>query len=315
MKETMERLSGIQKKLKTVSLVYFAVLILGVGLTIFRQRIPGAAITGAALIFYFCWLRKQFRGYNDEVAKASILNGLIPDLKNARYLGREGLTGKELKEMAVFPVHLNNHPLLLRQGFEGEKDGMTIRGWESTSHYARSPRRTDYAFLSGTLMTASYDQALPEHSDWVAIKRDLVASGVLEAFFREEGYQEIQTEDSKFDQNFAVGIKNGGVYPARMIPRIAGITARLENISVIRCSSDWAAVYLDRCFYTVDVKAGDLPTEEQLKKNLLPERDDLWELFAFMRKKPSGATMPDEGQTDPVENAQSNEESSPDAFT
>ena len=128
MKETMERLSGIQKKLKTVSLVYFAVLILGVGLTIFRQRIPGAAITGAALIFYFCWLRKQFRGYNDEVAKASILNGLIPDLKNARYLGREGLTGKELKEMAVFPVHLNNHPLLLRQGFEGEYDhtGMGI---------------------------------------------------------------------------------------------------------------------------------------------------------------------------------------------
>ena len=294
MKETMERLSGIQKKLKTVSLVYFAVLILGVGLTIFRQRIPGAAITGAALIFYFCWLRKQFRGYNDEVAKASILNGLIPDLKNARYLGREGLTGKELKEMAIFPVHLNNQPLLLRQGFEGEKDGMIIRGWESTSHYARSQSRTDYAFLSGTLMTASFDQPLPEHPDWVVIKRDLLASGVLETFFREAAYREIQTGNSKFDQLFALGVRDGGVYPERMIPRIAGITARLENISAVRCSSDWAAVYMDRCFYTVDVKAGDLPTEEQLKKNLLPERDDLWELFAFFRKNNTGATIPQE---------------------
>jgi len=303
MKETIEHLREIQKKLKTIGLIYFAVLILGVGLTIFRQQIPGAVITGAALLFYFFWLRKQYRGYSDEVAKASILNGLISGLKNPAYLGQEGLTGKELKEMAIFPVHLNNHPLLLRQGFEGEKEGMVIRGWESTSHYARSPKRTDFAFLSGTLMTVSFDQPLAEHPDWVAIKRDLLASGVLEAFFREEGYHEIQTENNQFDQRFAVGVKDEGVYPERMIPRIAGITARLENISAIRCSSEWAAVYMDRCFYTVDVKAGDLPTEEQLKKNLLPERDDLWELFAFIRKNPSGVTMPDEGKTEPMENA------------
>ena len=61
---------------------------------------------------------------------------------------------------------------------------------------------------------------------------------------------------------------------------------------------------MDRCFYTVNVKVGELPTEEQLKKNLLPVRDDLWELFDFIRKNDVKAIAQQEEETNPTDSTE-----------
>ena len=285
MKETIERIASKRDQVRKTIFAILIVMIISLGLVLFGQQQFGMILGTLTMVFFFIWKRRKNREYSDMVGEANILNGLATPLKDPKYLGSAGLTVKDLDEMAMLPIRMDDHGLLIRQGFEGQKARGTCRGWETTFHYQRSEKKTDCAFLSGTLLTKSFDQPLSNGLDWVTVRRELLAGGVPERFFQEKGYKVIPTGNEKLDQTFLTGTRSNCVLPGNLIARIAGITGRLEQIGAIRCTPNAAAVFLDHRFYTYPIKARDLPTEDQLKVNPLPERDDIWELFEYFQKE------------------------------
>ncbi len=280
-----EKLAATRHRLRLITVGILIVLIVSLILVLAGQPQLGMILGTVTMIFFFVWRRRINREYSDRVGEANILGGLAAPLKNSKYLGNTGLTEKDMDGMAMLPIRTNGHSLLIRQGFEGQTDGGTCRGWETTFHYQRGNGRTDYAFLSGTLLTKRFDKPLKKGMDWVLLRRDLLADGVAERFFQEKEYSVLRTGNETLDGELIIGIRKGDMLPEKVIARITGISTRLEQIGAIRCTADGAAVFLDHRFYTYSLKVRDLPTEEQLKTNPLPERDDIWELFDFFQKE------------------------------
>ena len=280
-----EKLAAMRNRLRMITVAILMVLILSLILVLAGQPQAGMILGTVTMVFFLVWRRRANRAYSDRVGEINILNGLAAPLKNPKYLGNTGLTEKDVDGMAMLPIRMDGHGLLARQGFEGRKDGGICRGWEITLHYQRGNGRTDYAFLSGTLLTKSFDKPLKKGMDWVLLRRDLLADGVAERFFREKEYTILRTGNEALDGELLIGTRTGCDLPEDWIARITGISTRLEQIGAIRCTADGAAVFLDHRFYTYSLKVRDLPTEEQLKANPLPERDDIGELFDFFQKE------------------------------
>ena len=284
MKETIEKLASMRSCLQKICLATFAGIIIALVLILAWQKIPGVLLEAAILIFYFGWLRGQIRQYSDEANKAHILHGLATPLRNPVYLGKTGLTVNDLDEMAMLPIRKEENGLLIREGFEGKKDSGICRGWETTFHYSLGSGNKNVAFLSGTLMTKTYDQVLPETPDWLAVRREMVDGDVLKQFFKEEKYQEKTTGNDLLDRKFLIGVRGEGTLSESILPRLAGLCEKQQRIGAIRCYDQQAAVFLDHRFYTARLKVRDLPTEDQLRTNPLPERDDVWEFFQFLQR-------------------------------
>ena len=284
MKEVLQELAAKRDRLQKISMVYFAMIVVVIVLIFIGPGLPGMVLGVALLVFYFVWLRRQTREYSDKANSERILNGLCSPLKDPVFLGNTGLTAGELEDMAMLPVQADDHGLLIRQGFEGRKDGGICRGWEVTFHYQIGAKRTSYAFLSGTLMTKAFDREISGMPEWVAVRRELVDETILGKFLQEKGYTLIRPDNTEWKDRMILGLRNGKVIPEKILPRIAGLFAGMERMGAVHCTEKEAAVFLDHRFYTDKLKVRDLPTEEQLRSNPLPERDDVWDFFQFLQR-------------------------------
>ena len=281
MKEIISSLAAKRSRLQKISIGAFVGLAAAVALLVFGQRLPALALGAAVLVFYFAWLRRQIVGYSDDIARASVLNGLAAPLKDPVFLDRQGMTLEAFDALAILPVGSDVNALMARQGFEGRRDGGVCRGWEITFHFRRDPgKRSDYGFLSGTLLTKTFDRPVAEAGDWLALREDLLDEQVLEAFLSEKGY--CPAAEDAGDLRFYG--RGGGSIPPAVAARVKGLAERVESFGAARLTPEGAAVYLDRHFYTQRVKVRDLPTEAQLLANPLPERDDIWDLFLFWQR-------------------------------
>ena len=284
MKEILQELAAKRDRLQKISMGYFAMIVLVILLLFIGPGLAGMILGVALLAFYFVWLRRQTQEYSDTANRARILNGLCAPLKDPVFLGSTGLTVRELEDMAMLPVQADDHGLLIRQGFEGKKDAGTCRGWEVTFHYQLGAKRTSYAFLSGTLMTKAFDREIAGMPEWVAVRRELVDEGILAGFLREKGYTLVNPENADWKNRMVLGLRNGKAVPEKILPRVAGFFSGLERVGAVHCTEKEAAVFLDHRFYTDKLKVRDLPTEEQLRTNPLPERDEVWDFFQFLQR-------------------------------
>ena len=284
MKEILQELAAKRNRLQKISMAYFAMIVAVILLIFIGPGLPGMILGVALLIFYFVWLRRQTQEYSDKANSERILNGLCAPLKDPVFLGNTGLTVHELEEMAMLPVQADDHGLLIRQGFEGKKDGGICRGWEVTFHYQVGSKRTSYAFLSGTLMTKTFDRQITGMPEWVAVRRELVDETILGRFLQEKGYTLIHPEKAEWKDKLILGLRNGKEIPEKILPRLAGLFAGMERVGAVHCTEKEAAVFLDHRFYTDRLKVRDLPTEEQLRRNPLPERDDVWDFFQYLQR-------------------------------
>ena len=287
MQETLKKLAATRNRLRKISIVYFCMLVLAVLMLFIGPEIAGMLLSVVLLAFYFGWLRGQNHRFSDEANKAHILYGLAKPLKEPVFLGNTGLTIKDLDEMAILPVRKDDRSLLTRQGFEGRKDGGICRGWEVTFHYQLGYGKKNYAFLIGTILTKTWDQTLQGSPDWLFVKKEMVDEDILHQFFIEKGYREEKTGNDSLDKKFTSGIRGEGILPEDILPRLAGLSERLDRIGAVRCTERGAAVFLDHRFYTATLKVRDLPTEAQLSDNPLPERDDIWDFFRFLQRRKS----------------------------
>ena len=128
MKEIISSLAAKRSRLQKISIGAFAGLAAAVALLVFGQRLPALALGAAVLVFYFAWLRRQIVGYSDDIARASVLNGLAAPLRDPVFLDRQGMTVEELDALAMLPVRREGDALMLRQGFEGRRGGGVCRG-------------------------------------------------------------------------------------------------------------------------------------------------------------------------------------------
>ena len=285
MEETLRDLAAERDRLQKISVAYFAVMVIAILLIFIGPALIGMLLGAALLAFYFGWLRGRIGSYSDNVGKANILNGLAEPLQDPVYLGNTGMTAEELDASAMLPIRTDDNGLLIRHGFEGKKDGGVRRGWEVTFHYQRGAKRTDYAFLSGSILTGSFDHEISGMPEWVAVQRDLVDENILLKFFREKGYRPVRTENAEPDGKYLMGVRGDGVLPEKICAKLADLGGRMERLGAVRCTAAEAAVFLDHRFYTYPIKVRDLPTEEQLRANPLPERDEIWDFFRFLQNR------------------------------
>ena len=157
MRETMDRLSGAQNRLRNASMVLLAALAVSVILILMKIRIPGLVLGTAAMVLYFGWVKWQSRKYSTQVTEANILYGLAADLEDPKYLGKKGLTVEELDQAAILPVQVEKGSLLIFQGFEGKMEGSLIRGWETKSASSLCPLRT----AESSSVSSSMEERIP----------------------------------------------------------------------------------------------------------------------------------------------------------
>ena len=138
MRETMDRLSGAQNRLRNASMVLLAVLAVSVILILMKIRIPGLVLGTAAMVLYFGWVKWQSRKYSGQVTEANILHGLAADLEDPKYLGKKGLTVEELDQAAILPVQVEKGSLLIFQGIRRETGGKPDPGMGN--NFPLSPR-------------------------------------------------------------------------------------------------------------------------------------------------------------------------------
>ena len=284
MKEILERLAAKRSLLQKASVAYFIGILLAILLLFIGPSLIGVALAVVLLVFYFTWFRVQTREYSETANSARILNGLCAPLKDPVYLGSSGLTAKELEDMAMLPVQADDHGLLVREGFEGKKDAGTCRGWEVTFHYQIGKKRNSFAFLSGTLMTKAFDREATGMPECVAIRPGLVDADILPKFLQEKGYTLFVPQNEEWKRNMVLGARNGEVIPEKILPRLAGFFGGIERACAVHCTAKEATVFLDHRFYTDRLSIRNLPTEEQLRNNPLPERDDVWDFFQFLQR-------------------------------
>ena len=284
MRETMDRLSGAQNRLRNASMVLLAALAVSVILILLKIRIPGLVLGTAAMVLYFGWVKWQSRKYSGQVTEANILHGLAADLEDPKYLGKKGLTVEELDQAAILPVQVEKGSLLIFQGFEGKLEGSRIRGWETTFRYRRGTGRTDVAFLSGTLLLCSCGNRTADPQDWVAIRRGLVNDHVAQDFLQEKSYTCRKTGNRIFDERFILAGRNQEEIPKTVMKELDILCGDLERIGAVRCQAGETMVFLDHRFYTDHVRVQQPLTEDLILHNPLPERDAIWGFFRFIQQ-------------------------------
>ena len=247
MKETIANLAALRGRLQKISVAAFAGLIAAAALLAFGQRVPALALGAAVLAFHFGWLRRRLAGYSDAIAKASVMNGLAAPLRDPVFLDRQGMTAEAFDGLAILPIRKSSDALMLRQGFEGRRDGGVCRGWEITFHYQRDPeKRTDFGFFSGTLLTKTFDRPVAGAGDWLILRGDLVDPRALSGFLAQKGYRAIPMEGADDDADLLFFGKNDDAFPPALAARAKGLCDQAERFGAARLSarrSTWTGAF------------------------------------------------------------------------
>lgn len=260
------------------TLLYAAALILGLA----RHYPPAIAVCAANMVLYFVFLRKQIIGYSEAVSRVRILHGLCGPLKEARFIGREGIDTARFQALELLPIRDHAKSLLVREGFSGKGFALDLKGWEISLHYpVYAKGRADYRFLNGSILTAEGAVRADEGGDWYLIRKDMVETAAQAAFAEMIGMQRCDCPIGGLAKQFDIYSRSGEGMPRRWAERLNKCVQQAGSLGAIRIVPGHAAVYLSNRFYTGRTKVKDLPEPEQLKRNPLPERDAIWELFRF----------------------------------
>lgn len=260
------------------TLLYGAALALG----LLGHYTLAVAVGGGNMALYFLFLRGQVKGYSDAVSQARILHGLCAPLKEARYTGREGLDTEQFQALELLPIRNHAAGLLVREGFEGKGFALSLKGWEVSFHYpVYTGSRTDYKFLNGSILTTEGAATADPDGDWLLIRRGMVDHAAQDAFTGAAGLARCACPLEKLAEAFDTYSKNGEELPRRWAERLNKCFQQAGSLGAARITPGHAAVYLGNRFYTGRTKVRELPDAEQLKRNPLPERDAVWELFRF----------------------------------
>ena len=311
----MEEIKGKRRQQQILAFVCLVVGLIGLAFFFFGKRMPALILLSINVLYYLLVLKKCTRGYNDAIAKANILGSLCSPLKEAKYTSRAGMDPKEFVDRSLLPANTSGNALLLRQGFSGEKDGDTYQGWECTFHFPRGmQRRTDYEFHSGTILTADYDTAWEkEKVKGNETGKDQKKNQKKEAgnASKKEAKKDVESErETKNNTPGALLLRSGiftddaityslsakgyekseegpcilyqrkeALLPEEIKEKALHLFEKEKTLACLRMEETRALAYLEKRFYTVDVKPRDLPTIEQLRRNPLPERDSIWGFF------------------------------------
>lgn len=284
-KTTLAALEAKRRRLQLIGMGCFVGLGLALGLWMYGRVMPALALWAALLVFYFAWLRRQMRGYSDDIARINVLNGLCAPMADARFLGDGGMMLQDFVQTTMLPAREAPSSLLLRQGFEARLDGMTLRGWEITFHYKKpTDKKNDFEFVSGSVLTARFDAPIDTDEDWVLTHKQVIAARVMTEHMSKHGYRPANCEIKALREAFTIGGRDGRAFPTEWAKALVALRERAGRLAAVRLSKEGVSVYLDRRFYTNKTRIRDLPTPAQLTANPLPERDAILALFRDWRR-------------------------------
>ena len=279
--ETWKAFVRQRKQVWICCFVHICLYVIALGLGFWRQPVLAAAIGGANVILYFLLVRGQITGYKTAVTSAAILNGLCEPLEDAKYTGRKGLDRQEFEALGLFPLFDGPNSLLVREGFSGMGFDLELKGWEVSFHYpVHNSARTEYRFMSGSVLTAGRPAAPNENGDWLIVRKGLLDAAALDSFTGEMGLSRSACPIGPIASEFDCYSPGGSPVPRELAKRFEKCLKQAGSLGAVRVKPRQAAVYLVNRFYARRVRLRNLPpSPQQLNCNTLPERDGVWEFF------------------------------------
>lgn len=276
-----EQLEARRKRVQAIGLAHAGVYLAAAVLVVLHLYLPAAVTAGVNLLVFLTIVRGQVKGYSQAVTRANVLCGLCAPLEETQFTGRAGIDRERLQALSMLPMMEGDNSLLTRAGFSGCGYGLELGGCEFTLHYSApgAKGRTQYRFLSGTLLTAA-----PRHGawngNWLLLRRGLLDEAAQGTFLEEQGYTPANCPEGRVNDRFQLYAGDGAQeMPRWLARRMSRLMEQTDRLAAVRLTSDQAAVYLENRFYTGRTKVRDLPNEEWLTHCPLPERDGVWELF------------------------------------
>ena len=281
-KEIREDLAKRQKRVQVCYVAYTLIYVAALALGVRELLVPAVVIGGANMVGYFLFLRGQVKGYSHAVARANILCGLCRPLTEAEYTDREGLDWAAFQDLALLPIRDHPSSLLVREGFAGKGFGLSLKGWEVSFHYpVYGKGRTDYRFLSGSILTAEGPARPDGDGDWLLIRKGMVDAAAQDVFVEKSGFRACKCPVEALSKSFDVYSRTGAPMPRGWADQFSRLFKQAGSLGAVRASPRAAAVYLGNRFYTGRTKVRELPGADKLERNPLPERDKVWEFFRF----------------------------------
>lgn len=280
--QTHAKLTARRKRTLILYVVQTLVYVLALVLLVLDHFTAALVLCVANLAVHLFVIRRLFAAYSDQVARASVLHGLCAPLEQADYQPKNSMTPEQFAALRLLPLRSGDPgALLCRSGFAGSGFGMRLTGFETTFHYPYTTPagKTDYRFLSGTVLTAD---ALPQsevRGDWLLLRRDLLDPQAEAEFAAACGYRPAGCADALNADWVLYTRGEDAALPAWLEKQLVQALQAADSLSAVRLAPDGAAAYLANRFYTVRTRVRELPPAEALQRNPLPERDAVWTLF------------------------------------
>jgi len=247
-----------------------------------QLALPASLLIVAVLAAYL-WFTHRQRGQYAEVLDRSMMeHGLCQPLTEVQYLGKDGISREQFTDLAILPIIDDKKALLCHHAFTGQWSGLPLTGQEVTFHYpvVKGGKRTSYLFVNGTLMTAALDPNA-QRGDWLVLHSEIVDSETLALFLEINGYHPAQAPEPLGETFVCYSRHPGETLPEELAHRLLKLDKECRNLGAVRLTAERAAVFLNRRFYTGAGYSKTAPTEEMLRRNTLPERDEILHFFRF----------------------------------
>lgn len=282
--EAVSRILAYRKQTQILFVVH--TLLYGVALLLgwLGLYIPCVILGVGNILAYLFYLRGRGKQYSALVSRAKIRFGLCAPLDNVVLLEREGLSLEDYKALEILPVREDKGGILTWQGFCGEKNGMTLRGWEISTHYPiAAGGKVDYKYLAGTLLTA--EGKFFGQGDWLLLRQNLLDAAAQAKFLTDHGYREAKSPIKGLTKEFQLYTKSGMTeLPHPLAERLNRLMEKVDDMGAVRLAGDRAGVYLVNRFYTRRTRMEEQPTAEMVSYNPLQARDPVWALFQFWQQ-------------------------------
>ena len=285
MKDMKETLTDITNKARAakISWMTYTLVFIGAGYMLFI----GGWLLGLSMIvfniaLYFLLGRKLTTAHENALNEGSIRFGLCAGMKKTEFTGSEGLSAESFSSRKMLPFDPASGKLLVRQGFRCRKDKMSFKGWEITFHYPDlSAGKNKYEFMSGSLFSCTEDDSgkLP---DLLLLKKNMLTGQAEQDLISR--YHQLPFSDEECGFRLYAG---GEEEPdASLTAGYLELIRAVPALGAVRTDDQGVWIYLNNRFYTEKVRPGFIPSETQLKRNPLPERDAMLVFFrtAFKNK-------------------------------
>lgn len=272
----MQAISAEFQKIKTIRTVQLgmsiaAVVLAAIGIT----RPVGFCIGILTVCVYLFWGRRVMRQYCEKVLEVNICQGLGSGMEHPRTTGSGSMTEDFFDDLQMFPRHSSKgENILSRNGFSFGYKGREVCGSEVTWHYGVGEDKRSFHFISGTMLWCDGGEG-----DWLLLRREWLHPKAMNAFLDASGYHEVVARE-ELEADYLLFSHDADAQPTPELERsILKLLKKVSNLAGLRLSSQGNALFLLNRFYAGKVSANALPTERELTRNPLEERDDLLKIL------------------------------------